>query len=360
MGYLLVYILGGTIGLFRGAGTAVDGGIDAPHGGTLVHALQPHQVLVFCPVSLVLQPQAVVHGLQDGVGLLAIRGSVLAYQFGYACRQQVGTVVIGRRVGDGAAAVVEGVGGPDAAVGIVEVVAIGVKVTLLPGQVTPQHRPHLKEIGAVGIILEVPQQFVDVVQVHVIVVHLVIALGVAADVAVGVHLRAPLFLGSRQVLLLILRRMQVSHRHVRHLALGIGLKMTLGTLRPAQHVAQIAGTPACQRHAPANAAVQPRLTVPVTVGSHDEGTAQGIDIGVGGIELYAAGQLLHGLLCLVEAVGSHAAVGHRHVSAVTLHVAFLVERQRQLLHGLVAVGLEGIAGIDAQVTIARQLRLADA
>ena len=65
--------------------------------------------------------------------------------------------------GHGTAVIVEGVAGPDTTVGIVEVVAIGVPVALLPFQMELQHGPHLAQIGRVGIVAEVPKQLVDIV-----------------------------------------------------------------------------------------------------------------------------------------------------------------------------------------------------
>ena len=78
-------------------------------------------------------------------------------------------------------------------------VTIRVVVTFLPCQMRLDDRPHLLHVSRIGIILEVPEQLVDIVQVHVVVVHLVIALGIAADIAVRVHLRPPLLLRPSKI-----------------------------------------------------------------------------------------------------------------------------------------------------------------
>ena len=97
-------------------------------------------------------------------------------------------------MGDGTTAIIQRIARPDAAISIIEMVAVRVEVAFLPSQVTLQHRPHLLEICLIGIVLEVPQQLVDVVEVHIIMVHLVVTVRIAADIAIRVHLRMPAFL----------------------------------------------------------------------------------------------------------------------------------------------------------------------
>ncbi len=356
---MLVDIAGGVPGLLGRTGPAVYRGVDAPDGGMLVAALQPHRVLTLGPDAFLHYPEPIVHRLEDGLGLIGVWLRVFAYQLCDASRETVAAIVVGRTVGDGSPAIVEGIRGPDAAVGIVEVVAVGVVVALLPGQVRRDDGPHPSHIGRIGIVLEVPQQLVDVVQVHVVVVHLVVALGVAADIAVGVHLRAPLLFSARQVHLRILRGMWNGGRHLRHLALGVGIEVADGSVLPAQHIAQIACAPACQRHAPADAAVEPRLSVPVAVGSQHEGSAEGVDIGVGGIKLDAGSQ--------IAIVGKDAVrlvpglfLGHR-LHLVEIHLQKAEARFRHHRHLLQdAIGsLEASRLVCPDVTIPMQLWLDD-
>ena len=95
--------------------------------------------------------------------------------------------------------IIQRITGPDAAIGIVKAVVVRVVITLFPFQMARNDRPHLPHIGSIGIILEVPHQFVDVVQIHVVVVHLVVAVGIAADITIAVHLRTPFLLCPCQV-----------------------------------------------------------------------------------------------------------------------------------------------------------------
>ena len=136
-----------------------------------------------------------------------------------------------------------------------------------------------------------PEQLVDVVQVHVVMVHLVVALGITTDIAIGVHLCAPAFLGSCQIHLRILRGMMDGRFNTRHLTFGIGIEMTALTVVPPQHIAHIGSTPASQRHAPTDAAMKPRRSVPVAISSKNQRTTQCIDIRIGGTELDTARHL---------------------------------------------------------------------
>ena len=100
---------------------------------------------------------------------------------------------------NGTTTIVECIAGPDAAISIVKMIAIGIVVAFLPCQMRLEYRPHLSHISGIGIVLEVPQQLVDIVQVHIVMVHLIITFRVSADVAIAVHLRAPTLLGTRHV-----------------------------------------------------------------------------------------------------------------------------------------------------------------
>ena len=149
-------------------------------------------------------------------------------------------------------------------------VSIGIVVSLLPSQMTGQHRPHLSHIRGICIILEMPQQLIDIVEVHVIVVHLVVTVRVTTDIAIAIHLRSPLLLCSCQLLLGILGRMWKDWGDVTHLTIGIGIEMLHSPLVPSQHITKVTCAPACQRHAPPDTAMQPRLSVPVSVCCHHQ------------------------------------------------------------------------------------------
>ena len=174
---------------------------------------------------------------------------------------------------DSTTAIIKRITRPDAAIGIVKTVIVGVEVSLFPVQMSGDDGPHLPHIGRIGIIFEVPQQFVDVVQVHVVVVHLVVAVRVAADIAVAVHLRSPLLLRPCQVHRCILRRMRNRWRNIGHLTGGICVEMAAGAVVPSQHIGQISGTPASQRHSPSHGPMKPGLSVPYSIGSRHDGRA---------------------------------------------------------------------------------------
>ena len=162
-------------------------------------AFQAHAILILGPHACFRQPQTLVHGLQDSFGLITIGLHILANDFGDTGSQLVAAIVVGRTMSNGTTTVVECIAGPDAAVGIVQMVAIGIVVAFFPCQMRLEYRPHLTHISGIGIVLEVPQQLVDVVQVHIVMVHLIITLWISTDVTIAVHLRAPTLLGTRHV-----------------------------------------------------------------------------------------------------------------------------------------------------------------
>ena len=55
---------------------------------------ETHRVLVFSPYALILQPESLVHGVQDSLCLSAIGLGVLANQLCDTSSQPVATIVI--------------------------------------------------------------------------------------------------------------------------------------------------------------------------------------------------------------------------------------------------------------------------
>ena len=133
--------------------------------------------------------------------------------------------------------VIERIAGPDAAVSIIQTIVIGVEVALLPCEVQLDDGPHLTQIILIGIILQMQQQLVDVVQVHVVVVHDVFAVGIATDVAVRIHLRTPRLCLAGQQFLGVWRRIRDDRLHIGYLTVGIGIEVAHGAIRHAQQVA---------------------------------------------------------------------------------------------------------------------------
>ena len=157
-------------------------------------------------------------------------------------------------------------------------IAIGVIVALFPCQMTLDDRPHLSHIGCIGIILEMPKQLVHIIEVHVIMVHLIIALRITTDITIRIHLCAPFFLGTRHIHLRVLRRMRNRRFYIGHLTLGIGIEMAQLTLIPPQYIPHIGSTPSGQRHTPSYTAMQPCLSVPVAICSKTKSASQCINI----------------------------------------------------------------------------------
>ena len=299
MGDAGIDILRSAEGHFLGGCATVDRRVDGPQGRMVVRAFQSHEILILSPVTTMFQPQLLIHGLQGLLSLLLVVSGILAQYLGDAGCQSETPIVIGRRVGDGSTVIIEGITGPDAAVGIIEPVVIRVIVAFLPVEMALQHGPHPAHIDRIGIILEVPQQFVDIVQVHVIVVHDVTTVGIAADIAIGVHLRAPGLGGTSQSLFRILRRMRNHRLHIRHLTVGIGREMRDGTVGHTEHIAEEACPPPIECHAPDDSAMQPHLSIPCTVGSSHQRSTKCVNIGVGGVEDNLTGQpvmVFHGLI----------------------------------------------------------------
>ena len=127
--------------LFRSAGTAVDRSIYRPNRRTLMQTPQSHSVLILSPYAFIIQPKPLIHRLEYSFSLLLVGRSVLTNNLRYTCSEQVAPIVISRRMGHSPTIVVECITGPDAAVGIVEVVTIRVVVAFLPGQMALNHWP---------------------------------------------------------------------------------------------------------------------------------------------------------------------------------------------------------------------------
>ena len=198
------------------------------------------------------------------------------------------------------AVVIERIAGPYTAVAVVESVIVGVEITFFPLQVADQDRPHLVHVCRIRIILEVPEQLVDEIEVHVIMMHNVITVRTSADIAVAVHLRAPRLGRPCQALLRILCRMRQDRRHIGDLALRISREVGARPLRQSEHIGQIARPPSVERHAPCDGPVQPHLAVPSPVGSRHERRPERVDIRVGRIEHDLRGEPPVVVHCLIE------------------------------------------------------------
>ncbi len=331
-------------------------------------------------------------------------GLVVAEQSGNLGCLAVGAQVVGRAVGHGSAAIVEAVAGPDAAVGVVETVVVGVKDTLLPVEMPLDGRPELAGLLQVARPVEVPQQRVDIDEVHVVVVDLLRVVGVAGNVARCEHGVARLLGGAGEVLLRVEHGDALVHFHVDKLRGRITGKVSVLPVVPSEHVARIAGTPTGQRHTPADGSVLPHaaLLVPDAVGGGGDDIFERVDERVGRLEFVvrhdAGGAILafheHGLQVaarvgivadghnrgLVEGnpgghvvdrlAGRGAGFGHlqrhmgRHLAQqlplAALAALAVVDDERRALHGVdIAAAFverkgEAIRLVDAQVAVAAE------
>ena len=80
-------------------------------------------------------------------------------------------------MGNCSAVVIEGIAGPDAAVTIVEMVSVGIPVAFFPFEMEFQSRPELTHECSICIVLEMPEQFIDIVEIHIVVAHLSVVVG---------------------------------------------------------------------------------------------------------------------------------------------------------------------------------------
>ena len=151
-----VDVLRGLISLFGRTGATVDGCIDAPYGRMVMGTFQSHSILILSPYTFAGEPQTTVHRLENSLSLVTIGLRGFADDLRDTGCQFVATIVIGRAMSDRPAAIIEGIAGPATAIGVIEMVSVGVEVTFLPYQMRLEYRPHLPHIDRVGIILEVP------------------------------------------------------------------------------------------------------------------------------------------------------------------------------------------------------------
>ena len=241
-------------------------------------------VLELSPVTAAVHPQHAVDGTSDGFGLGTIGGRILAYRLGNIGGDAVGQHIVCRRMRDRATAVIEGVAGPDAAVGVVEMVAVGVEVAFLPVEVQLDNGEKLTHRGGVGGMTEMAQQCVGIDKVHVVVRHLVLLAGAAADVSVAIHGCAPAFFRAGKVEHRVLARMLEDGGNVCDLVGCVGAEVCQRTVVKPEGVTGVCTAPAQVRCAPSNRAVQPCLAAPDAVGSHGKGSTYGIEPGVGSID----------------------------------------------------------------------------
>ncbi len=268
MGDHAVDIAGGGVGLEGVGDLGVDGVVDGPDCGRGVETLFASGILEFGPVAAFGHPEGGVDGFADGFGFIEIGGGIFAYYLSHAGGHEVGEAVVGRGVGDGAAAVVEGITGPDAAVGVIEVVAVRVEVEFFPGEMAFDHREEAAHGCGVACVAEVAHEGINVDEVHVVVRHFAFLSRSAAYVAVAVHGCSPAFFSPREVEGAVLAGMLECGGDVGNLIVGIGGEMGEGAVVAAYGVAYVGTAPSEVGRAPSNRAVEPCLSAPDAVSGH--------------------------------------------------------------------------------------------
>ena len=176
-------------------------------------------------------------------------------------------------MGNGTAIIIEGIACPNAGVCIVKPVIVRIVVELFPSEMAGKEGPHAAGVIQITRPVEMPQQFVDIAKIHIVVVHLIIAAGVTADISIAVLRGSPLLHRACQGEGCVLSRMGNGVRHVNDLTGCIGIKMRTYTVVPTKGIAGICRTPATEGHTPTDSAVQPDFTIPNAIGCHSKGTA---------------------------------------------------------------------------------------
>ena len=198
---------------------------------------------------------------------------------------------------DSSTVIVQCVTCPDTGIGIVKAVVIRVEVTFFPSKMQRQQRPHTTGIIKVSGPIEVPQQFVYVAEVHVIMVHLVISPGISTNIPVAVLRCSPNLGRTCQCKSGILCRMRNRIRNPGYLTGGIVIKMSACAIVPTQYIAYISSAPTAQRHTPTDSSMQPHaLFSPNAIGGNGKRTAKRIEIRIGSSNFDASGKFTASIL----------------------------------------------------------------
>ena len=259
---------------------AVNGMVHCPYRCALVQPFQSHEILVFRPMTFGGQPQSSFKRFPDFLCFLQVRERILTDFFGYQCRHSVSAVVVSCCVCYRTAVVVECITRPDAGVSVIESIVVGVVIQLLPGKVSGNYRPYFSHIIQITRPIEMPEQFVDVAQIHVVVMHLIGSVWISADISVTVLRRTPFFFRACEVQYTILSRMWDDKRNICHLTGCIIVKMSACAVVPTETITGVCRSPARKLHSPAYCSVKPHLAIPNSISSNGQCSTNRIQIGI--------------------------------------------------------------------------------
>ena len=128
-----------------------------------------------------------------------------------------------------------------------------------------------------------PQKFIDITQVHIVMVHLVILTRIATNITIAIHLSAPFLFRTSKIHCSILSWMRIHSRNIGNLTCCIGIEMRTGTIVPAQCISCISCTPTTKRHSPAYCSVKPYFSTPDTICRYSQCWTKRIKVRIGSI-----------------------------------------------------------------------------
>ena len=198
MRYFAIHITGGKISLERISDVAIQCMINSPYTGTGMQTFMPHEILKLSPMSTFGYPKASIQSFQYSVSFFTIGCRVFSNLLGNHSCEAIGTIVIGRRMSDRTTIIIKSITCPDAGIGIIKSVIIGIIVSFFPGKVTGQDRPHTAGVFQITGPVEMPQEFINITKIHVIMMHLIVPTGVTADITVTILGCSPLLFGTCQ------------------------------------------------------------------------------------------------------------------------------------------------------------------
>lgn len=151
---------------------------------------------------------------------------------------------------DSTTIIIQRIAGPNTGICIIKPVIIGIVIQFFPRQMTNKYRPHLTGICNIPCPVKVPEEFINIAKIHVIVMHLIVLAGITANISITILRGSPTLFRPCQIQYRILSRMRDRIRDFSYLTGSIRIEVRPGTIMPAKRVSGISSTPATkwQRH----------------------------------------------------------------------------------------------------------------